>query len=411
MKYGIIKYNRKGVVNIGDDIQILATMKIYQEIDIAEENIIDIDFYDLTTYDGEEVILPICFPFFGYNETNGCVTCFSPKIHPVFLGLSLLNTNLKEDDINYLKQFEPIGCRDEHTSNGLKVLGIDAYLSGCITATFSAYKGVKKQNKIYFIDTYENLEPYIPEQIKDNAIKKSHLFYGLESNTDTISLAREILKEYCENASMVVTSRLHCAVPCMAMGIPVIFIHKRFNYRFTWLEDIMPVYTPDMYNEINWDCKAVKYEKQKKLIAQAAKNRLAGKPYKDEITELSSIYEKRKKRGYALDVLEEFKDYINKAWDKYGEYKYALWGVCQHASLIIEYIEKEYPNARLEAIIDTYKQMDFFGKQTQKIEELQGTDNMFFFVAASAAAKYAKSYFDKIGKDLNQVWYWRTQGI
>ena len=39
--------------------------------------------------------------------------------------------------------------------------------------------------------------------------------------------AKELLDFYRDNAGLIITKRIHCAMPCAAMGIPVIFSDKR----------------------------------------------------------------------------------------------------------------------------------------------------------------------------------------
>lgn len=46
-----------------------------------------------------------------------------------------------------------------------------------------------------------------------------------KNDNDKFKKADEILKKY-ENAQYVITSRIHCALPCLAMGTPVVFINK-----------------------------------------------------------------------------------------------------------------------------------------------------------------------------------------
>jgi len=414
MKYAIVKYIRKGVVNIGDDIQLLAIKNIFKHMGIASEDLLEIDFYNLTTYDGEDVILPICFPFYGYN-VNICVTCFSPKIHPVFLSLSLMDTNLCQEDIAYMKKFEPIGCRDNHTADVLKKHGIKAYLNGCITASLPSYAGKKHDSKIYCVDVYDKLSEFMPEEIGRKCIRRSHIFYNL-NNEDTGRYAEKLLDEYEKKVSLVITSRLHCAVPCMAMGIPAILIHPKFNYRFTWLEDLIPVYTPDMYGVINWYPSPINIKRLKELMTQIAVVRLSDYSYSnkeidEKIDELEGIYARRAQREYVIDCLEVFKEYLNKNWSKDAKYRYALWGIIQHSSVLVKYITENYPGAVLTAVIDSYKNVDFLGMKTQKIEEVDSIDDLYVFVAASAAVKYADNYFRSIGMNMEKVCYWTTPGI
>jgi hypothetical protein len=43
---------------------------------------------------------------------------------------------------------------------------------------------------------------------------------------------------YKEQASLVITNRLHTALPCMAMGIPVVFFGSRADGRTSIINDI-----------------------------------------------------------------------------------------------------------------------------------------------------------------------------
>ena len=58
--------------------------------------------------------------------------------------------------------------------------------------------------------------------------------------------AEELLSRYAK-AQLVITSRLHCALPCLAMGTPVIFIHPKYHEdtRFAGLREILNGYGPD----------------------------------------------------------------------------------------------------------------------------------------------------------------------
>lgn len=42
----------------------------------------------------------------------------------------------------------------------------------------------------------------------------------------------KVYKEYRRQATLIITSRVHVALPCMAMGIPVIFAKNEYSYRF-----------------------------------------------------------------------------------------------------------------------------------------------------------------------------------
>lgn len=73
----------------------------------------------------------------------------SKQIIPLFVALHI-NSNFKEQllsakSIEYLKKYEPIGCRDYYTMNILRAKGIDAFFSGCMTLTLGrCYHSEKK---------------------------------------------------------------------------------------------------------------------------------------------------------------------------------------------------------------------------------------------------------------------------
>ena len=57
--------------------------------------------------------------------------------------------------------------------------------------------------------------------------------------------AEKQLEEYRRHARLVITSALHCAQPCLAMGIPVVFIKPEYNERerYSSMDGILRQYT------------------------------------------------------------------------------------------------------------------------------------------------------------------------
>src|SRR5690606_3725036 len=53
-----------------------------------------------------------------------------------------------------------------------------------------------------------------------NQVPPPHLY----SDEEKFEMADDILKKYAK-AKLVITSRIHCALPCLAMGTPVIFLN------------------------------------------------------------------------------------------------------------------------------------------------------------------------------------------
>lgn len=263
-------------VNIGDYIQALAASQFLPE----KNGFIDRD-EELSSYEGEQCKM-IMNGWFMHNPTN-----FPPskKIIPLFISFHLSplcqQKFFNDRVIQYLKRFQPIGCRDSFTVDILNKHGIESYFSGCLTLTLGyKYKPTDNRKKIYIVDPVCNNELYLNNifrgafqflshpldiiklmfkmrQISDkqNFIKrilKIGIFYQTYSKGfskeillnatyithDNLSYKvkfhdeKERLKEaerlidLYKNAKLVVTSRLHCALPCLGMDTPVIYIKK-----------------------------------------------------------------------------------------------------------------------------------------------------------------------------------------
>lgn len=155
----------------------------------------------------------------------------SPMINPVFVSFHLTDWNdttrrvLNPKGVGYLKNYEPIGCRDQHTADLLKSHGIEAYNSKCLTLTFERRHSAPKLGVTALVDVESDMP--IPGSILKNSIRMTHKIEKVYSETTKMQLARELLEFYRTKVSRVITTRLHCALPCVAMGIPVVFFWKR----------------------------------------------------------------------------------------------------------------------------------------------------------------------------------------
>lgn len=402
MKFANYYFRGKSMNNIGDNMQILAIDYIYKQMGLKDE-IIYIDKNDLPTYDGEYVILPVSMPLVDYRE-GGISGWFSPKIIPVFFGLTLVKDTLLAEEVMYYKRFEPIGCRDERTLNTLRSYGIFAYLNGCITAALPMRRqNAEKQKKVFLVDIPEKLNDFIPEELKKDAVRMTHLYYG--DMKDPKQKMKEMYRCYKEEASMVITSLLHCAVPCMAAGIPVVLAKEKCSYRLGWLEKLLPIYTTEEFSQIDWYPAPVYYEDHKRKILNIVTARLQ-KTYDEyhEICELSDFYETREKKEYIIDAFDSIQHYIDTHWlDQEKAYHYAIWGLTQTSNLTVSYISKRYPNAKLCHVYDKYKQVKFEGIQAQEPDYIEEHPDETVFVTTVSAIKEAVEFFHSIGRSLENV--------
>lgn len=254
MKYGLLKYSENDqFFNVGDNIQSLAAKQFLPKVDeyINREKLGD--------YKGEPIKM-ILNGWFTHNAANWVP---SDDIVPLFVSFHMNNTAvdlmLSKKGIAYLKKHQPIGCRDQFTVDTLKEHGIDAYFTGCLTLTLDSYKidDSERTDKIYIVDplygyptkrkVFRNYKTFLRSiqngKIFELSKRNRHLskiispellesatFVNQEPPANTYTheekfeMAEKLLKDYAR-AKLVITSRIHCALPCLAMGTPVIFIN------------------------------------------------------------------------------------------------------------------------------------------------------------------------------------------
>ncbi|MEI6137654.1 MAG: polysaccharide pyruvyl transferase family protein [Mariniphaga sp.] len=231
MKNSTFSYGLSG--NLGDQIQSLACEQFLTKIDKR------FDRDALKEVTEEEKYMTIMQGWFSHTPER----CFPPSasIVPVFYGFHIANQNdninhfLNPASVSYFKQHQPIGCRDRKTMEMLINYGVDAFYSKCLTLTFPKREAEPQNGKVYLVDV-ENMK--IPEAISKEAISVSHIVNPLWGEEIKYLMAKKLLNLYRDDARLVITKRLHCALPCIAMGIPVVFFGNPDDYRISIIKDL-----------------------------------------------------------------------------------------------------------------------------------------------------------------------------
>lgn len=401
MKYGLIVYKgshggcirrkEKGRFNVGDNIQMYAMKQIYAKMGIDENNIIKIDFHDLYTYDGEYVILPINLFFFGCHDAKETWFPTSPKIIPVFIGVHFDSNYLTEEEIVYLKQYAPIGCRDEYTLFMMRKYNIPAYLFGCVTATLDKREDNNNQSRTYLVDIGDEVLEFIPKELKKNICQVHHEQdeYFSEKIFNEMDLkAESLIQEYKNNAALIITSRLHCASPCIAMGIPTILIVKEKSSRFAWIDKFIPLYSTKELSEIDWQPKVINYEKTKKKMVELIIYRLTEAKQKwEKYYDISFFFENRRNVEY-VNPNEKVINSIESEIVEKGNKEYVIWGATALAEFVYQYLSNKYPDIKLKAVIDMYNKVEFHGIKSQGSDFLNENKKIALIVTPSSAKKY-----------------------
>lgn len=387
MKFAnLILEANKGMENIGDWAQIFAVEYLYKYMNVNYDNVIRIKISELNSYDGEYVILPINYPFYGYYN-------LSPKIIPVYLGISLIHKSASKG--LKMENFQPIGCRDYHTWKELTECGLNAYVAGCLTIALPKRDKNPEQGKTFIVDVSDKVYEKIPFEIKSSAEKLSHIYYLNECKGE--SGAREVYKRYEKEASLVITSRIHCAQPCLAMGIPVIFICETYSFRYDVIRQYIPVYDLNTMDQINWEPIVPNLEAHKEILLNNAMERvLEVKRKYERICSIGDFYLRGEPIEKEVDSVWAFQRYITEKWKKEDTFSYSIWGITQIAEAIYAWIKKEYPNAVLDKVIDIARKDTFHGIQPEPVENI-GECSSVVFVTAGSANSIAREVFKKYG--------------
>lgn len=272
MRYKLLSVEGNKTQNIGDYIQALAALQYYPSLDGF------IDREKMNMYDGEFSTV-IMNGWFMHNPQNWPP---SGKVKPLFVAFHL-NNSCKEEMLSdagvlFFKKHEPIGCRDTFTRDLLLSKGIDAFFSGCLTLTLGDKYRTKEQKRrgVYIVDPiipnstdvinivqdvfsavirprtiyklakklkasnmgiknilltsrfYRLYKKYYCEKDLINAEyiqhETAHYLNDFKDETARLNEAERLIKLYA-NAEYVITSRIHCALPCLGLNTPVYFTY------------------------------------------------------------------------------------------------------------------------------------------------------------------------------------------
>jgi hypothetical protein len=236
--------------NIGDEIQTLAAINALRKINISVCGYLD---RDNPVGDGECLLL-----INAWIDTQKVNFPFDKGLLPIFSNIHIADNDLDkckfftDEGLDYLRRYSPIGCRDKPTQQLLSRFGISTYYNYCLTLVFDKReaKSCDSQDAIFLVDMDKGFK--LPKMYKDrNVVHISHCVDKGLSHEEKIRLANEKLDLYKSQASLVITSRLHAALPCLAMGIPVIFFGNSSDGRLSVLKEFIPIYD---YFFINMRC-------------------------------------------------------------------------------------------------------------------------------------------------------------
>lgn len=177
------------------------------------------------------------------------------------------------DFLEYESYFEkPITVRDPQAKKYLDSKKIENLLIGCPTLFTGNAKKIKlnlSKNIIFIFGLYEiekQIELYkilVKEGYKITVIlqEENQNKFLNSLNTNIIKYTPENIIRELNKAHLVVTGRLHGALPALALGVPVFFLETFENNRFSLL-DYLGI-KKHQINDVNLNQKLIDYTAQK----------------------------------------------------------------------------------------------------------------------------------------------------
>jgi hypothetical protein len=260
INFGVLVYQNQCLpecssVNVGDYIQSLAALNIYKKIIeekfntsfgidefinlVLENNIDGFNFvfikrdnlHEQSQYQGLDNIITIMngWWMWPFNKNKELSFDIPKNLKPIFTSFHIYDNNLlNEKNIKTFEKFQPIGCRDIDTLNKLKSKNIDCFFSGCLTTTIDFYKWEgQNSDSVLLVDYHKN-------NLNTNESRITHHTPEIKEDFKKgLKLGLRLLKKY-SLCKKVYTSRLHCYLPCLAMGVPVQFNYGDNSKLNTW---------------------------------------------------------------------------------------------------------------------------------------------------------------------------------
>ncbi len=387
MKFAVLDYSygarsqnaeESVYINIGDNIQSLAVEHLYTTLGVPYSDIVRIATHEVSTYQGEPVMLPLNM----FGSKDDIFPC-SPMIRPVFIGFNYVSGRCS-DYADYFDCYSPVACRDEYTLDVMKKAGVDAYLFGCLSLCFPRRAPKVGRTKVFMVDVPGTLHEHVPTrlmldlEIITHEVEVKGAFVNEQSINAVHSYAKQMLQRYSDEAALVVTGRLHCAAPCIALGVPVILVKENVDINLSWIDRFVRIYTEDEFAEIDWQPSAANVELIKEKMIGVFSSAMGFSSPVCKRQEIHDFFMDRVRANYC-NLLNSQLDLFEEGF-KGGGLDYHIWGAGAGGTLAYLLINRRFPGSRLVSVVDTYEHGNFFDMSISKPNVLHLELNEFLFI-------------------------------
>jgi hypothetical protein len=246
-----------GTRNIGDDIQAYAAARFLPHVDYLVDRddqagqlyhpdgtpagppgsarwpvvVVENGWFDgrLLRWPPAPGLLPV---FISFHLNEGPALFDDPRYDILRPTARMDATLLSAEGAAYFRRHGPVGARDQRTLDRMRAAGIPAYHSCCLTLTLDDMPPLPRGDEVLLVDAdiddWPLLEQLVPRAIIDHAARVRHGTTELRPWAEKLRLVDELLERY-RRARCVITSRLHCALPCLAFGTPVVWLFRRMD--------------------------------------------------------------------------------------------------------------------------------------------------------------------------------------
>lgn len=250
--------------NIGDHIQIIGGKTLLGRLGLTITGpVIDRDHEIASAPMLDEVGGNVGVLLNGWFKTNPAEWPPHPKLRPIYLGFHVrlfqAPTLTSAEAISHYRQYAPVGCRDRYTLSLLQSLGVEAFLSHCLSLTFARrFANPKQHTDVFVVSRDDRILSILPECIGPTRFISHYTGSGdFEAN---MRQATELLALYKSRAKLIITTMLHCALPAIAMGIPVVVFfpfnaedkHRSDRQRFSSLEEMIRIFHVEDVADVDW---------------------------------------------------------------------------------------------------------------------------------------------------------------
>lgn len=225
-RFGLLAY--QGIANLGDTIQSLAARRYLPQVDVLVER------ERISQPPGGGRCKVILNGWFMHDAAHWPP---HPDIEPLPLSMHFVPPGvsrlrrwartptermLSGAGGDYLRRWGPIGARDLGTLAQLKAHDIPAYHSGCLTLTLRRAP-VARSDHVVACDLSPAALAQLRCETQRPIVEVTHLGGETLDHAAREAAAERLLAIYA-SAAAVVTTRIHAAMPCLALDTPVLLM-------------------------------------------------------------------------------------------------------------------------------------------------------------------------------------------